>query len=141
MEKIKFTEKFKKEDWEPLYGKWFYRIIGQVFGYTFDYWEIYKVTKTERGFAVYKFASNGTESESFATYYDEYKCSEIPNDVSLFVDLYVSGQLIPLDESKVGDVKNLMAEIETANKSYEAAQVTLSDARKNISERFLSLVQ
>jgi hypothetical protein len=140
MEKIKFTEKFKKEDWEPLYGKWFYETIEKV-GCTFDYWTIYKVTKTELGFTVYRLISNGVESESFATYNDAYRVSEMPCDVRLFVDSFASGQLRPLDESKVGDVKNLIAEVKAADKSYEDAQVTLRDSRKNIFERFLSLVQ
>ena len=136
MKKLNFTETFKREDWEPLYGKWFFASLDGPY----DGCEIYKITKTECGFAVYRLLSNGCQSEGIISYDKEYTATNVPFTVYQFVDNSVSGKLKPLDESRVGDMKRLMSEFNETRESRRDSEEKFNNSIEGIKERILSLL-
>ena len=137
MKPLNFTEKFKKEDWEPLYGKWFIYPLEEPFFQIV----LYKVIPTECGFVVYRLASNGCQNEGHASYEKEYCSTNVPFTVYKFVDDFISERLKPIDESRVGDVKNIMNELNDAVEAQRKSGEQYNDSLKNVKERILSLVQ
>lgn len=135
MKKLTFTEKFKKEDWEPLYGKWFIEPLEEPFFQIV----LYKVIPTECGFVVYRLA-DGCQNEAHASYEKEYSSTDVPFTVYRFVVDFISERLKPIDESRVEDAKNIMNELNDTIKAHLKSGEWYNDSLKNIKERILSLV-
>lgn len=136
MERLTFTEKFKKEDWEPLYGKWFIEPLEEPFSQIV----LYKVIPTECGFVVYRLA-DGCQNEGHASYEKEYNSTSVPYIICRFIDDFISERLKPIDESRVEDAKNIMNEFKDTIKAQIKSGEQYNDSLKNIKERILSLAQ
>ena len=136
MKKLEFTETFKREDWEPLYGKWFIEPLVEPFFQIV----LYKVIPTECGFVVYRLVGNGCQNEGHASYEKEYSSTNVPFTIYKFVDDFISERLKPIDESRVEDVKNIMNELNDAIEVQRKSGEQYNDSLKNIKERILSLL-
>ena len=136
MKPLNFTETFKREDWEPLYGKWFIDPLREPL---LDL-ALYKVIPTECGFVIYRLASNGCQNEGHVSYEKEYNSTNVPFIVCRFVDNFISECLKPIDESRVEDAKNVMNELNDAIEAQRKSGEQYNDSLKNVKERILSLV-
>lgn len=136
MKPLNFTETFKREDWEPLYGKWFidpsvkpfYQIV------------LYKVIPTECGFVVYELMNNGCQNEEYASYEKEYSSTNVPYIIFHFVNDFISERLKPIDESRVEDVKNIMNELNDTIEAQCKSGEQYNDSIENIKEKISSLL-
>lgn len=136
MKPLNFTETFKREDWEPLYGKWFIDPLWEPFFQIV----LYKVIPTECGFVVYSLISNGCQNEGHVSYEKEYISTGVPFIVCRFVEDFISERLKPIDESRVEDVKNIMNELNDAIEAQRKSGEQYNDSLKNVKERILSLL-
>lgn len=141
MKELKFEEKIKREDWEPLFGKWFVYCPESVF---YNGVTLYHVIPTELGLILYwRNTTNNASYEEYQSFgtFTEFKVNK---RVSEFISLYVRGKLTTVEETEVDNVKNLMQEIENARRaSIENNTKTVNaaiNAANEISERILSMV-
>ena len=137
MKELKFEEEIKREDWEPLFGKWFVYCPENAF---YNGVTLYHVIPTEIGLILYW--SNTTNNASYEEYqsfgtFTEFRVSK---RVSEFISLYVRGNLTTVEETDVDDVKNLMQEIENARRTSIENNTKAVNAANEISERILSLI-
>lgn len=135
MKELKFTETFNREDWEPLYGKWFIEPLEEPFFQIV----LYKVIPTECGFVVYRLA-DGCQNEGHISYEKEYSSTDVPYIVCRFVCDFISDRLKPIDESRVEDAKNIMNELNDAVKAQLKSSEQYNDSLKNIKEKISSLL-
>lgn len=136
MKPLNFTETFKREDWEPLYGKWFIDPLREPLLHL----ALYKVIPTECGFVVYTLASNGGQNEGHVSYEKEYNSTNVPFIVCRFVDDFISERLKPIDESRVEDAKNIMNELHDAFEAQRKSGEQYNDSLKSIKEKISSLL-
>ena len=136
MKPLKFTETFEREDWEPLYGKWFIYPLGEPFYQI----ALYKVIPTECGFVVYRLTSNGCQNEGHVSYEKEYSSTDVPYTVCQFVYDFISERMKPIGESRVEDAKNIMNEFKEAIEVQRQSDERYNDFLKKIKEKISSLL-
>lgn len=102
MKKIEFKEEMKREEWEPLDGKWYF---ADNSGHLLSDFAVYNVTVTKMGVLLYSinnyslswceeyksfgaYAENGFACSSFRTFIDDFcnnKMKEISNEDAIFI--------------------------------------------------------
>ena len=102
MKELKFEEEIKKEDWEPLFGKFFIHIQENPL---YNGITLYHVVPTELGFALYWHNTTNSrpyeEYQQFGTFREPY----VNRRVSDFISLYLHAKLETVEETDVAEVE------------------------------------
>lgn len=137
MKELKFEEEIKKEDWEPLFGKFFIHIQESPL---YNGITLYHVVPTEMGFALYWHNTTNSrpyeEYQQFGTFREPY----VNRMVSDFISLYLHAKLETVEETDVAEVENLMREIENARRSMCECSSSAANLADEISDRISSLI-
>ena len=127
----------KKEDWEPLFGKFFIHILESPL---YNGITLYHVVPTELGFALYWHnTANGRpyeEYQQFGVFREPY----VNKRVSEFISLYLHAKLETVEETDVAEVETLMREIENARSSMCECNSSAANLADEISDRISSLI-
>ena len=116
MKKLEFREELKREDWEPLDGKW-YVMDGSTT--VFTNFTLYNVKVTRLGILLYLL--NGMtfgESESYKSFgkYGENGFQFTP--FKLFIDEFCDGKLHEIDEEDAGFFRQKFEEKERLSNEF-----------------------
>ena len=137
MKELKFEEEIKKEDWEPLFGKFFIHIQENPL---YNGITLYHVVPTELGFALYWHNTTNSrpyeEYQQFGTFREPY----VNRRVSDFISLYLNAKLDTVEDTDVEEVETLMREIENARHSMCENSNNTANLAKEISDRISSLI-
>lgn len=137
MKELKFEEEIKKEDWEPLFGKWYAHIQESPL---YNGITLYHVVPTELGFILYwRNTTNDRpyeEYQQFGTFREPY----VNRRVSDFISLYLNEKLTTVEETDVVEVETLMGEIENARHSMCENSRNAAKLADEISDRISSLI-
>lgn len=137
MKELTFTEKIEREDWEPLFGKWYIHIPANP---VFDGVTLYHIVPTEIGFALYwRNTVNCCPYEDYQQF-GEFREYAVNRKVSEFVSLLLQGMLKIVEKTDVEEVENLMAELEIARNSMIDCNKNVTGMGQEITERISSLI-
>ena len=112
MKKFEFKEELKREDWEPLDGKWFSKNIYGDFS-------LYRVKLTDFGVLLYTISGVGcTGNEEYKSFgaYNENQLRY--TNVKVFVDFYCDGILKEITEDDARFVLDKFKEKEAVSAEY-----------------------
>lgn len=137
MKELKFEEEIKKEDWEPLFLKWFVHIPESPL---YNGITLYHVVPTELGFILYW--RNTTNSRPYEDYqqFGSFREPYVNRNVSNFISLYLNAKLTTVEETDAAEVETLMREIENARRSMCESSSNAAKLANEISDRISSLI-
>ena len=137
MKELKFEEEIKREDWEPLFGKWFVHIQESPL---YNGITLYHVVQTELGFALYW--HNTTNDRPYEDYqqFGAFRESSMNRRVWEFISLYLNSKLTTVEETDVEEVETLMREIENARRSMCENSSNAAKLTNEISDKISSLI-
>lgn len=137
MKELKFEEEIKKEDWEPLFSKWFVHIPE---GPLYNGITLYHVVPAELGFILYWHnTTNGSPYEEYQRF-GSFREPYVNRMVSGFVSLYLNEKLTTVEETDVAEVETLMREIENARRQMCESTSNAIKLADEISDRVSSLI-
>lgn len=137
MKELKFEEEIKREDWEPLFGKWFVHIQKSPL---YNGITLYHVVPTELGFTLYW--HNTTNDRPYEDYqqFGTFRESSMNRRVWEFISLYLNSKLTTVEETDVEEVETLMREIENARRSMCENSSNAAKLTNEISDKISSLI-
>lgn len=137
MKELKFEEEIKREDWEPLFGKWFVHIQKSPL---YNGITLYHVVPTELGFALYWHNTTNDRPYEYYQQFGAFRESSMNRNVWEFISLYINSKLTTVEETDVEEVETLMREIENARRSMCENSSNAAKLTNEISDKISSLI-